>query len=120
MVGLAKLAFNFCVGCISQLPWPPVLFAFFSKDLRPHLFPGPGEPDREASLRRGPGVLHEARHQDPLAGGAAGIRAARYILGGWMRFTPRFPKTHWEIVKIHGFSWIFNENPSKSMKNHGF
>ena len=32
-----------------------------------------------------------------------------HILGGWMRFTPRFPKDPWEIMKIHDFSWIFNE-----------
>ena len=34
-----------------------------------------------------------------------GCRPA-HILGGWMRFTPRFPKTPWEILKIHDFSWI--------------
>ena len=43
-----------------------------------------------------------------------------HIFGGWMRFTPRFPKTPWEILKIHEISLIFHENPSKSMKNHGF
>jgi len=37
-----------------------------------------------------------------------------------MRFTPRFPKTPWEILKINEKSLIFHENPSKSMKNHGF
>ena len=33
--------------------------------------------------------------------------------GGWMRSTPRFPKTPWEIMKNHGFSLLFHENPSK-------
>ena len=37
-----------------------------------------------------------------------------------MRYTPRFPKDPWEIMKIHEISLIFYENSSKSMKNHGF
>ena len=48
-----------------------------------------------------------------------GTRPA-HILGGWMRYTPRFPKDPWEILKIHEISLIFHENSSKSMKNHGF
>ena len=58
-----------------------------------------------------------ARHG--VSSPAVWLRRA-HNLGGWMRFTSRFPKDHWEILKIHEISWIFNENPSKSMKNHGF
>ena len=43
-----------------------------------------------------------------------------HILGGWMRYTLRFLRKPWEIVKIHEISLNFHENPSKSMKNHGF
>ena len=31
-----------------------------------------------------------------------------HILGGWMRYTRRFPKKPWEIMENHGFSLIFN------------
>jgi hypothetical protein len=34
-------------------------------------------------------------------------------LGGWMKPTPRFPKNHWETVKIHDF-------PSEMIGFHGF
>ena len=43
-----------------------------------------------------------------------------HILGGWSPSTPGFPKDHWEIVKIHDFSWIFHQHRSNSMKNRGF
>ena len=34
-------------------------------------------------------------------------------LGGWMRCTLRFHRKPWELVRIHDFSLIFHENPSK-------
>ena len=83
----------------------------------------PGLPDRASPGARQPEVRREGG-EDPgrLGEPAQPVVPPRpaHILGGWMRFTPRFPKDPWEIMKIHDFSWKFNENPSKSMKNHGF
>ena len=36
-----------------------------------------------------------------LQSGSFGRESARTELGVWRRYTPRFPKTLWELVKIH-------------------
>ena len=41
-------------------------------------------------------------------------------LRGWLRSTPRFPKTPWEIVQVHDFSLFSIDFHAKSMKHHGF
>ena len=45
---------------------------------------------------------------------ADGARPA-HILGGWSPSTPRFPKSAWEIVKIHDFSLKLIDFHEKSM-----
>ena len=62
------------------------------------------------------------REQGSAARGAIseGLSRPAHILGGWSPSTPRFPNTHWEIVKIHAFSLIFHENRSNLMENRGF
>ena len=58
-----------------------------------------------------------ATYPATLAG--AGSARPAHILGGWSPSTPRFPKKHWEIVKIHDFSLKLIDFHGKSMKNHG-
>ena len=43
-----------------------------------------------------------------------------HITWGVDEIYPRFFKKLWEIMKIHDFPSIFNENYEKSMKKHGF
>ena len=54
--------------------------------------------------RRGAAVSPRARVGPPRAGGMfegkVSVARPAHILGGWSPSTPRFPKTHWEIVKI--------------------
>ena len=80
------------------------------------------------ALRRGP-LAHKSlrdsrdlcprraarwRRKADLAGRPA------HILRGCSGSTPRFPKTPWEIVKIHDFPSNLIDFHGKSMKNHGF
>ena len=72
-------------------------------------------PPARGRLRRGGHRAQRAPRQPRAAPGSGALTRALRVgvhttWGGWMRYTPRFPKDPWEIMKIYEISLIVHHH----------